>query len=45
MSHLIQGDPDGLFSLHLVEEGGQLTQIDPQLEIEVQHDHLLHLED
>jgi hypothetical protein len=43
--HLIESDSNGLPGLHLVKEAGQLAQIDPQLEVKVQDDHLLHPED
>lgn len=45
MLHLVKGDPNGLLALHLVEEAGQLGEVDPQLEIKVQDNHLLHPED
>jgi hypothetical protein len=43
--HLVESNPNGLPVLHLFEEAGQLAQIDPQLEVKVQDDHLLHSED
>ncbi len=45
MLHLIESYPNGLPVLHLFEEAGQLAKIDPQLQVKVQDDHLLHPED